>query len=221
MKSKKLIIFDCDGTLMDSQHAIVGAMNHCFKRLSLAPPTRLQTLSTVGLSLSEAFDILSPTPEHKEKLIEAFKSEFLAQRERQEVEPFYEGAQETLKRLYAHKNVALGLATGKSRRGVNYSFTHYGILNWFDTIQTADDAPSKPHPAMVQQAILATGVKAKDVLMIGDTSFDMHMARAAGIQALGVSWGYHDVAALEEAGAHEVVDDYEELNEYLEDNGYV
>ena len=109
----------------------------------------------------------------------------------------------------------LGIATGKSQRGVRILLEREGWAGLFATIQTADDAPSKPHPAMVRQAMAAVGAKPSDTVMVGDSTFDMAMARAAGATAIGVSWGYHRVEALRETGAEAIVSSYAELRQAL------
>ena len=105
----------------------------------------------------------------------------------------------------------LGIATGKSQRGVRLVLGHHGLLDHFITIKTADDAPSKPDPAMVVHAMREAGVEAADTVVVGDTVYDIAMARAAGAQAIGVAWGYHRAAALTESGAFAVIDDFADL----------
>jgi phosphoglycolate phosphatase len=114
-------------------------------------------------------------------------------------------------KLAARDDVVLGIATGKSQRGVAMVLSHHGLEGLFSTIQTADDAPSKPHPAMVLQAMAATGAEPMDTVLIGDTSFDMVMARAAGARAIGVTWGYHTTELLVQSGAERLVSDADEL----------
>ena len=111
--------------------------------------------------------------------------------------------------------MVLGIATGKSRRGVAHLVERHGWHRTFATIQTADDATSKPDPAMLRQAMAEVGAAPRDTLMIGDSTFDMLMARAAGVRPIGVSWGYHPVTALEEAGAEAIAISYEELRALL------
>jgi phosphoglycolate phosphatase len=105
----------------------------------------------------------------------------------------------------------LGVATGKSRRGVDHLFAEQGWATTFATIQTADGHPSKPHPSMILAALEETGVAAQDAVMIGDTSYDMAMARDAGVRAIGVGWGYHAREHLTAHGASQVVETYPDL----------
>jgi len=119
-------------------------------------------------------------------------------------------------KLRARDDVLLGIATGKSRRGVTHLIEKHGYDGWFTTIQTADDHPSKPHPSMIVAALTETGLEPQAAVMIGDTSFDIEMARAAGAGAAGVSWGNHQVAELQRAGAHTIANDFNELEQHIE-----
>lgn len=211
-----LIVFDVDGTLVDSQHLIVAAQREAFAAHGLEPPSRVRSLSVVGLSLPEAFTALVGAHGPIEGLADAYKSAF--QRLRADPschEPVFPGAAELVDDLARQDGVALGIATGKSRRGVAHLVARHDWQRFFATIQTADDAPSKPDPAMLRQAMAEAGAAPGDTVMIGDATFDMLMARAAGVRPIGVSWGYHPVAALEEAGAAAIVSSYEQLRALL------
>jgi phosphoglycolate phosphatase len=131
------------------------------------------------------------------------------------MEPLYPGARECIEALAAAPGTLLGLATGKSQRGVRLVLGHHGLLHHFVTIQTADDAPSKPHPGMVEQAIAEAAVSPAHTVVVGDTSFDIAMALAAGASAIGVSWGYHAPEALRQAGAQRIVEDFAALTPML------
>ncbi|MDF3062082.1 MAG: family hydrolase [Microvirga sp.] len=211
----KLIVFDVDGTLVDSQDLIVAAQRAAFLAHGLEPPTRERSLSIVGLSLVQAMRVLVPDGP-AESLAEGYKTAF--QRLRADPayrEPLFPGAAELLAELSGRDEVVLGIATGKSRRGVAHLLARHGWERVFATIQTADDHPSKPHPAMLEQALAETGAAPRDSVMIGDSTFDMAMARAAGIGAVGVSWGYHRPEALRETGAEAIVGSYRELRDHL------
>ncbi len=206
---KKLVILDCDGTLVDSQNGICEAMVHAFSGLGLPVPTRAATLAVVGLSLPEAFAALAPhcTPAVRRKLSQRYRSAFLEMKRDPALhEPLFEGVGTAIKALSGRPDVVLGIATGKSRRGIDRLFEREGWAKHFLTVQTADDHPSKPHPAMVLAAMAEAGVRPERTVMVGDTTFDMAMARAAGSGALGVAWGYHPVEELKEAGAHGVIE---------------
>lgn len=204
----KLIVFDVDGTLVDSQHLIVAAQGMAFAEHGIPAPGRTEALSVVGLSLPQAFRRLVGEDGPVQSLSESYKRAFQTLRlDPNYEEPLFPGMGDLLARLHARDDVLLGIATGKSRRGVNHLIEVQGWEGWFSTTQTADDAPSKPDPAMLLQAMAETGLDPGATVMVGDTSYDMAMAVAAGAAAIGVGWGYHVPGALYAAGAVTVADD--------------
>lgn len=208
----KLVIFDVDGTLIDSQAHIVGAMNAAFDAVGLPRPARAETLSIVGLSLPVAMGVLAP--EHPDKgaaLVEAYKDSFMTKREGGAVSPLYPGARAVLDALSARDDTILAIATGKSRRGLRHVLAQHDLAGYFLTMQVADDHPSKPHPSMIETCLRETGIDASAAAIIGDTRFDMEMGVAAGVRAIGVAWGYHPVAELHAAGAEQVLSHFDEL----------
>jgi len=212
----KLVIFDCDGTLVDSQHMICAAMRQAYEANNLSVPAREHLLAIVGLSLPDAFRRLAATAgaaDHPvDALVTCYKDAFAALRSSiDHVEPLYPGARETLDALAARPNTLLGIATGKSQRGVRAVLGRHSLAERFVTIQTSDDAPSKPHPGMVLAAMRETGAAAEDTVVVGDTVFDLEMARAAGARAIGVAWGYHPPSALIDAGADAIIEKFAEL----------
>ena len=210
----KLVIFDCDGTLVDSQHMIVAAMNSAFSAEGLVHPPREKVLSIVGLSLSNAITHLVPVRDEEmiARLADSYKGAFAdLRRSPEHREPMFPGAREALETLAARPDTRLGIATGKSRRGVDRLLAREGWNKHFTTIQTADDHPSKPHPSMLTRAMQETGALPHQTIMIGDTTYDIEMARAANVGALGVTWGYHLPQELEDAGAHLLIHDYESM----------
>jgi phosphoglycolate phosphatase len=210
----KLVIFDCDGTLVDSQHLIVSAMSKAYQVHGLPVPDRDAMLSMVGLSLVELFTALGHGAEGypAASLAEQYKLAFHALRDAgAAVEPLYPGAAEAVAALARRDDVVLGIATGKSQRGVHLVLGHHGLIEHFITVQTADDAPSKPDPGMVNAAMREAGVGAADTVVVGDTAYDIAMARAAGATAIGVTWGYHTRDALIAAGAAAVIEDFAAL----------
>ena len=214
----RLIVFDVDGTLVDSQHQIVAAQAQAFAAFGLTPPPRAKALSVVGLSLHEAFLALAGDDAPIAGLAEAYKDAWHDLRRQPTYEdPIFPGAQETLERLAARADTLLGVATGKSRRGVAALLEAQGWRTLFATIQTADDHPSKPDPSMLTAAMGETGIAPAATAMVGDTSFDMGMAVAAGVTPLGVAWGYHEPAALLAAGAASVADSFDALERALPD----
>jgi phosphoglycolate phosphatase len=213
----KLILFDVDGTLVDSQNIIVAAQRVAFAAHGLEPPSRERSLSIVGLTLVDAFTALVGSTAPVESLAEAYRHAFAELRhDPAYAEPLYPGAAECLKGLAGRPDVLLGIATGKSRRGVAHLLQRHGWDKLFATIKTADDAPSKPHPAMIQQAMAEHGVSADRTAMVGDSTYDIGMARAAGVFAIGVAWGFQPVAALREAGADVIVGSYPVLQPVLD-----
>lgn len=212
--SRWLILFDCDGTLVDSQHDIVAAMEHAFTHHGLVPPTRLETLSVVGLSVPQAIHTLAPAApaEVQEALAREFRLGAPHQRGKGGRDnPLYPGAHQAVLRLAGEDDVVLGVATGKSRRGVKRLFDQHSWHDHFQTIQTADTNRSKPDPEMIVTAMSEVGVDPRRTIMIGDTSFDMMMARAAGVIPVGVTWGYHTTDEITRAGAHALVQSFDDL----------
>ena len=210
----KLAIFDVDGTLVDSQAMIAASLTAAFRAEGLLVPERTRMMSIVGLSLVDAMAALTPGEDHTthERLAAAYKQAFWEHRSRGEhTETLFPGAEELLVKLRARGDVALGIATGKSRRGVAHLIEKHGWGGWFATIQTSDDHPSKPHPSMITLALAETATAATKTIMIGDTSYDIAMARAAGVWAAGVIWGNHPAVELTKAGAHTIANDFNDL----------
>lgn len=193
----RLVVFDVDGTLVDSQAQILGAMAQAFGRLGLKPPECAAVLEIVGLSLPQAMVRLAPdmTEDERAQLVDGYKQAYATMRA-QSLSPLYPGALAVLDHLAKDRSVMLGIATGKSRRGLVHLMAAHGWEGRFVTTQVADDHPSKPHPSMLHACLRETGVAAHQTVMVGDTAYDMEMARAAGVHALGVSWGYHPVSRL-------------------------
>lgn len=207
--SNPLVVFDCDGTLVDSQHSICTAMTRAFEEAKLAPPDRPAILSVVGLSLPLAIARLLPDAEadFHDHLSDRYKLAFQAMRREEGVcEPLYPGIADLVVELDA-AGWLLGVATGKSDRGLALCLTHHGLIDRFVTLQTADRHPSKPHPSMLLTAMAEAGAAPDTTVMIGDTSFDIDMGVAAGVRSIGVAWGYHPPAELLASGAQAVAVD--------------
>ena len=203
MPDLKLVIFDVDGTLVDSQAEIVAAMEISFGAVNQPLPTRDTLLSVVGLSLVECFTILLPNSDAsvRSMAVEAYKQGYHDNRVAGARPVLFDGMADLLDKLEQDDHILLGLATGKSRRGLDALFGFYGWENRFVTTQVSDNHPSKPHPSMILTAMSETGVDAARTVMIGDTTYDIEMARAAGVNAIGVDWGYHPKSALLHANA--------------------
>jgi phosphoglycolate phosphatase len=210
----KLIVFDCDGTLVDSQATIVTCAQAAFQAAGLAVPSAEAIRRIVGLSLVEAMHELLPEagPATAARVAEHYREAFIAHRAGPDFhEPLFPGARELLDDLLA-RDYVLGVATGKAMRGLLAILEHHDLRSHFVTLQTADLHPSKPHPAMLLAAMAETGIPASSSILLGDTSYDMLMAMAAGVLPVGVSWGNHPVEELRAAGAAHVLATFDELN---------
>ena len=216
--SNRLALFDCDGTLADSQAAICASMEQAFEGLHLAPPARSGIRRIVGLSLFEAMRVLAPDGDEALHLAltERYKDCYRTLRTNGLLEePLFDGIAPLLTRL-DEAGWLLGVATGKSDRGLHALLETHAVTGLFVTLQTADRHPSKPHPAMAEAAMAEAGAQPDSCVVIGDTSFDMAMARAAGARAIGVAWGYHDPAELTRAGAHRIAERPADIDILLE-----
>lgn len=209
----RLCLFDCDGTLVDSQHEIVAAMQRAFAVSGLAAPGTDAIRHIVGLSLIDAVEALLPEEANGlgRQVAAAYVSELAGvRRAKGPGEPLFPGAVEALDRIAADGWI-LGIATGKSHRALLATLAGHGLADRFVTLQTADRAAGKPAPDMVLRAAAETGIEVADTVIVGDTVFDVLMARRAGAAAIGVAWGYHPVEALTRAGAASIAGSFAEL----------
>ncbi|MFD2738061.1 HAD-IA family hydrolase [Sulfitobacter aestuarii] len=216
----RLVIFDVDGTLVDSQGDIVAAMGAAFAAVGLPAPKREAVLSIVGLSLDVAVPRLAAGGSAADHalMVQGYKDAYMGLRAQSGVaasSPLYPGALDCLERLHAMPDVLLGIATGKSKRGLDKLIEGHGLEHFFITRQVADFHPSKPHPSMILEAMRETGVAPEHTLMLGDTSYDMEMAAAAGVRGVGVSWGYHPKEQL--CRADHLIDDFASLSGLIEE----
>jgi len=199
----KLAIFDCDGTLVDSGATIHAALQQAFETHGLECPPRDVTKKVIGLSLMEAMAALVPNGDHA-ALTQTYKDAFFDMRGAGQVEePLFDGILELLNALEGD-DWLLGVATGKSDRGLKHCLERHGLAGRFVTLQTADRNPSKPHPAMALAAMAEAGAEPSRTIFVGDTAWDMGCARSAGVGAIGAAWGYHEVEELTADGAHGV-----------------
>ena len=212
----RLILFAVDGPLVDSQSSIIAAMHLAFDAIGHSLPSRSKILSTIGLSLPKAFQVL-PANEGQflnEKACDVYKMSFANARVNQKKLTLFNGMLDVLESLRAIPDTYLGVVIGKSRRGLDALLQEYGIKDWFLTQQVADDHPSKPHRSMIESAMGDLGVSPDQAVMIGDTIYDIEMAVAAGVFSIGVEWGYHDRTRLHQANV--MVRNARELSSTLE-----
>jgi phosphoglycolate phosphatase len=213
----RFVVFDCDGTLVDGQAAICETMELAFANAGLVAPERNKVRRIVGLSLPYALRELAPeaSDDQRHAVVEAYKLGYRDLRLSGALrEPLFEGIAALIDELDAEGRL-LGVATGKSDRGLHACLDTHGIKHRFVSLQTADRHPSKPHPAMLEAALDDAGVSPADAVMIGDTSFDMEMAVAAGVRAIGVSWGYHEPQELFDTGASAVAETAQHLGDLI------
>lgn len=197
----RLAIFDCDGTLVDSGATIYRAVADTFAEHGIAVPPPPECRRVIGLSLVEAMRALAPEARDHARLTETYKRNFnQARLEGRVEEPLFDGIAELLDALDAG-GWRLAVATGKSSRGLDHCLRGHGLAARFVSLQTADRHPSKPHPSMALQAMADAGATGETTVVIGDTSFDMGMARAAGARGIGAGWGYHPPDELLAGGA--------------------
>jgi phosphoglycolate phosphatase len=211
------VIFDCDGTLVDSQYMIGAAMGRAFRRHNLSEPELADVRAVVGLPLQVAIERLLTTDKNSEskKISDTYKDEFMQLRKSSDVpEPLFSGILKVLEHLAA-SDILLGIATGKSRRGLEAVLEAHELRRFFTTTWTADDGPGKPSPFMVRSAMAEVGRQPHETAVVGDTTFDIEMAKNAAARAIGVSWGYHSVEALQEAGADHILRTPQELMDQL------
>jgi phosphoglycolate phosphatase len=203
----KLVLFDCDGTLVDSAALIHETMRRTFVHFNKPEPRLEDTKAIIGLTLDIAIARMQGKPHADEEAVEMmayYKSLFSEVRQDLDYrEPLFEGVRELMDTLAEQDGILIGAVTGKSRRGLNAIKETHGFN--FIASRTADDCPSKPHPAMVTECCDETGMRPADTLVIGDAIYDMLMAKAAGAKAIGVSWGYASVEELKQAGADAIV----------------
>jgi phosphoglycolate phosphatase len=209
----KLIIFDFDGTLVDSRSLILESHRIVFADFRLPAPAPAKSLALVGKSLNVILTELAGPTAPIAEMVRAY--DLLLPQLRADplfAERPFDGVGDLLQELNARPDTVLGLATGHRSDTVAPALDALQWSGLFQTIQAADTAPSKPHPGMLLQAMAATGITSGDALFIGDTTFDMEMAQAARLRSIGVAWGYHRTDRLIAAGAHRVAHAVEELS---------
>lgn len=214
----RLIVFDCDGTLVDSQQTIITATQEALGEFGYAAPSRRDILYAVGLPVDVAMRGHAPdaTDDQIAGMLDVYRETYqqlVQQDDRGQV--MFEGMHEQIIKLGNMDDTLLGIITMKSRRGLERVVDAYDIRQFFQVLKSADDGPGKPNPDLMLDAIRQTGVDASQALMVGDTSFDILMAKSAGTKAIGVGWGYQTVEELEESGADAIAETPEDLNDLL------
>lgn len=211
-----LAVFDVDGTLVDSRASIAEAMTGAFQALNLTPPDYNAIRAIVGMSLAPAIAALAPGASIDDlmRLKQEYVAAFTRRRAAGLRDPLYDGAEDLLRDLRG-QGWLMAVATGKSRAGVTSVFAAHGLTDLFDAIHCADDGPGKPDPHMLNCGMRALGAPASRTIMIGDTSHDMAMARAADVYAQGVDWGFHTEEEMIAGGAHHVSRSFGELADAL------
>ncbi|WP_419913441.1 HAD-IA family hydrolase [Hoeflea sp.] len=210
----RLVLFDCDGTLIDSAAVIHASMEKAFADEGHPAPELAHTKSVIGLTLDVAMSRLlgCKIDEMIHRMVANYKRHSIMMRETETCdEPFYDGIWDLLQTLSKRDDILLGVVTGKSRRGLDNLLEKHGLAKSMISTRTADECPSKPNPAMVLECCSDAGMDPAETIVIGDAIYDIQMARNAGAMAVGVSWGYADAGQLHDAGAHHVVSQPAEL----------
>ena len=210
-----LVMFDMDGTLIDTQALITEHMVTTFAGRGLPVPTPEASRRVIGLSLHVAMARLAESDDTVliDELVDDYRAHYRASvLTNADREGLFPGAFDAIKRLQARDDVVLGIATGKGLNGVHRILGQHGIADAFATLQTPDHNPSKPHPGMLETAMRETGATPERTVMIGDTTFDIEMGVAAHCRTVGVTWGYHEPRELIAVGANVMIDRFDQLD---------
>ena len=216
-RSYDLVVFDWDGTLLDSTGAIVKAIQAASRDIGVTPPSDEKARYVIGMGLREA--LMHAVPELPESryddLVNAYRKHYLSGDHELTL---FDGVEQLLQTLQAqHRWIAV--ATGKSRLGLDRALGHSGLGRYFDTTRTADETRSKPHPQMLEEIINQFAVDPERTLMIGDTTHDLLMAKNAGARGLGLTHGAHPASALEDCDPVALVDSIHDLKNWIRNNG--
>jgi phosphoglycolate phosphatase len=208
----RLVVFDMDGTLIDSVALIVETITAAFEAVGEPAPTAAAIRAISGITAHEAMGILAPAagPARVEEILASYKHEY-RNRAGGAREPLFDGAVAVLERLRHREDTILAVATGKGHTAAITLLTAHGILDWFHSVETPTHNRGKPDPQMIHTAMEKAGTTGAETVMIGDTTHDMNMAKAAGVAAIAVAWGYHEAVDLTAAGADIVIHRFDEL----------
>jgi len=218
MKDIKLVIFDWDGTLMDSVMHIVGSLKGAIETLNLESRNDEALKNIIGLGMREAIFDLFPDQdsiEFADRFTAAYREYFFAKDAKQALFP---GALETLKHL-KESQYQLAVATGKSRKGLKYALNETRLDYLFDESRCADETRSKPHPQMLQEILSVMNLEPEQAIMVGDTVYDLEMAKNAGMSSIGVNYGVHTTEQLEKFNPVCILNNIQELPELLASKG--
>ena len=212
IKKYKLVIFDWDGTVMDSVTKIVNCIRSSAESLNLVPPSDEAIKNIIGMSLEKAIDVLFPdnVAQHQ-ALISGYKYQYSVDTT---PTPVFANVVSVLSAL-KEQGIVLAVATGKGRGGLERLLEQSQLRHFFSATRTSDDAQSKPSPDMLYQLLEELGISAQDAVMIGDTQIDMTMAKAAGMDRIGVTMGVHNAQQLNELSPIATVDNYLQLQQVL------
>jgi len=213
----ELVIFDWDGTLMDSTRLIARSLQHACADLGMPVPSEREALYVIGLNLADTCRHVAPhlDDDGRVRLADRYRHHFL---ESEHEAPVYAGVPEMLSELHG-RGLRLAVATGKARRGLERVLDATGLRPWFEATRCADEGFAKPHPGMLLAILELTGVEPGRALMVGDTTHDLELAANAGVDALAVSYGAHHEELLSTRRALARCASVGELHRWLTTNG--
>lgn len=216
----KLLIFDWDGTIIDSASRIISSMQAAAHDCDHVVPSDEQVRNIIGLGLPEALRILIPGIGEQD--IETMRARYghYYLGVDSTPSPLFSGAQHSLESMH-RKGMRMAVATGKSRKGLMRAFSDTGLGHLFETSRCADETASKPDPHMLEEIIEETGVAPSEALMIGDTEYDLDMGRQAGMDVIAVSYGAHHLDRLKGYNPVLEVDHFPEIEKWLEKHGVI
>ena len=210
----KLVVFDWDGTLIDSQASIVQSMSEAYKSLAMAPPDKSAIRQIIGLSLDRAISTLSPEADQTLiiKIGEAYRDVFY---KRNYVQPdLFEDALGVLRDLKL-SGCYLAVATGKSRRGLDADLNRFELNDYFDITRCSDETLSKPNPLMLDEILTDLNMSVEHAVMIGDTSYDISMANAINMDSIAVTYGMHTIEELSASKPTQMIDNIKQLTQLI------
>lgn len=214
MSKISLVIFDWDGTVMDSVGRIVSSMRNAAALTGITVPDEHAVKQIIGLSLEPALNCLFPDANEmqRQSLFEHYRDQYVEHNPTPA--PLFAGAQDVLQQL-RQRNMLLAVATGKARKGLHRVFEQTGLAPYFATTRCADEAQSKPHPDMLQQILLELNIRPEHAVMVGDTSHDMKMAQSAGVPGIGITHGVHGRDVLQQFSPVAIIDSLPQLLDVL------